>query len=733
MSDDEFFDSEPFEDPLEREKQKQKLQEEQSSDGGEEKEQSGPTMNDIGAAKGLYLYGKYLMGMDIGEYESIVGSRDEVTVSERHKDLIAPSGTNFEPPTRAVVGQDHTISTFTNLFDEEPENFFLKDAFEKPSVRTDYTVFVEPYDEEDAKKFLRTQVDSLRADFELSDADNASRGTQKARFQNAQTMLDYVEQTDTRLFDIKMYTTVRGTNKDVVNEAWKTVKPDLTSTDQVRATYVQDKAVKSTSPIAKDFLGYDRQMLSGGLAAMLPMTSKYMLERGGVNMGMHGVNMSPLFVDRFEREGGFNQLTIGAIGSGKSFSTKLQILREYAARDDLTVIILDPLEGFVNFVERLGGQRVVVGGSQAINPMELRQADEDDALEAIQADEERDDVNEVKDPFNQKIAQVEGFLRSYFKQEGISLGEKISTLRAAVVLTYNRAGIDERLSTHGLQSPTISDLIDVLYELSQDPSPLTYNPQTEEEQDSEEVMEDMDDEEQRKTESEAEQIERHATELLNDLRAFREGEKYDMLAKNTEVNIMNSDIVYLDISANEMDTGHQGLMMQLLFDAVYQRSKETDNKVLFAIDEAHVMMQDKESLNMLETAVRHSRHYDMSINFITQEVDDFFANEQAKAISNNTTIRQIHRVESFNEDSRKGLGLNQPQAQSVPSLKSGKQQKDTILGGYGYSEAFLYIHPEGWFPAKIVPSDPELTLVDGDETNVAQVLDKIYNDDKTRR
>ena len=717
----EFFDQEPFQDPLEEVSDGDDLDDEETAEEEEEEELDDDTeaLSEINPIKGLYIFIKWKLGMDIGEYERLLVGGEDVSLQEQQKDLISPTSADFSDPTMAQIGQDWSISTFTSQFPSEPNDLFLKRVFEQPKVRSDFTVHLDPYDNEDGIRFLRNQVDNLRVEFQRGQREsNVQQNSQQKRYQVASQMLKAIENQNTELFDVSMYTTVRGPDEDTVKNAWKAVKPDLTQspaqTEQVRASYVQDEARKTTSPIAKDFLGYDRQMLGGAVAGMLPMTSKTMLEEGGVNLGLHGVNGSPIFVDRFDREGGFNQLTVGAIGSGKSFSTKLNILREYCARDDLTVIILDPLEGFVNFVEKLGGQRVVVGGSQAVNPMELRQADVEDARDAMKEDENSREVDEKKDPFAQKIAQVEGFFRSFFRQEGIELGGKLPTLRGAVILTYKDAGITSDISTHGKESPTVSDLLETLQELSQDPSRLVY--------------EDVEDED---SQTESDIVKQHANTLLSDLRAFQENGKYDMLAQQTEVDLMSSDIVYLDMAANEMDTDHQGLMMQLLFDAVYQRGKETDDKVIFSIDEAHVMMQDEDSLDMLETAVRHSRHYDMSINFITQEVDDFFKSEQSAAIANNCTLKEIHRVEGMSDAAAKGIGLNRGQRQSTRSLLSGKQDKKTVLGGYGFSEALLYVEPEGWFPINVVPSMPEVELVDGDTTNTQRLLQRLREMDRT--
>ena len=78
-------------------------------------------------------------------------------------------------------------------------------------------------------------------------------------------------------------------------------------------------------------------------------------------------------------------------------------------------------------------------------------------------------------------------------------------------------------------------------------------------------------------------------------------------------------MIYLDLYQEEIKQGktETSLMMQVLFKAVHEREKGTDRKVIFAIDEVHYLMNDSSSPDFLKTALRHSRHYDLSLQFIT--------------------------------------------------------------------------------------------------------------------
>jgi len=82
-------------------------------------------------------------------------------------------------------------------------------------------------------------------------------------------------------------------------------------------------------------------------------------------------------------------------------------------------------------------------------------------------------------------------------------------------------------------------------------------------------------------------------------------------------------------------------MIQVLFNAVYERAKGTEKTVVFAFDEAHYLMNHATSLEFLETAVRHSRHYDLSLQFIKQTGGEFTLTPEARTIANLCSITII--------------------------------------------------------------------------------------------
>jgi type IV secretory pathway VirB4 component len=145
-------------------------------------------------------------------------------------------------------------------------------------------------------------------------------------------------------------------------------------------------------------------------------------------------------------------------------------------------------------------------------------------------------------------------------------------------------------------------------------------------------------------------------------------------------------------------------MMQVLFNAVYERAKQTDKRVVFAIDEAHYLMNDATSLDFLETAVRHSRHYDISLQFITQTGGEFALTPEARTIANLCSMMIIHRVDEAAQQLAEWFNLSGREVDWVQSAKAGN-------GADGYSEALLGVDEEGWFPIRVRASEYEVDVI----------------------
>jgi len=596
-----------------------------------------------------------------------------------HQGLVTPSAVERRPDA-IRTGDQWARGLWIGEYPDMPVDGLFETLYATDATRaTDISIHIDPRDTETTLDSLENTIEDLQADVDyLQEKQRAgARGVEKD-LSDYQELYDVLRNTNMRAFDVSMYLTVRGDEREEIDSkaVANTARRAPANLTPITPRWAQLETLVSGSPVGVDKLNHsmDTQtpMLGGALGAMFPFVAGAFAEPG-IEYGTYALNESPLIFDRFERETGYCTMVIGKLGAGKSFSTKLQLLRRAMYDDETLLIMLDPLEGFAGVNEALGGERITVGGTRGFNPLELQPTPEEVLRSAPDLD-----------PWSEQIAWVMAFFETFFTHVATNpLGDRKQTLRRAVQEAYERQGITRDPGTHDNPSPTVRDVIEVLEAFLDDPAAFGYV-----------------------TDGEAESVRKDAQSLLKDLRpSFRDGGDLANLARPTDFDL-DSRVIYLDLHQEEGTQGRTetSLMMQVLFNAVYERAKGTDRKVVFAIDEAHYLMNDSSSLDFLETAVRHSRHYDLSLQFITQTGGEFALTPQARTIANLCSITIIHRVKEETEKLAEWFGLSEREVNWVRTAKAGNDED-------GYSEALLSIDEEGRFPLRVRASDFEAEVI----------------------
>lgn len=600
---------------------------------------------------------------------------DVPNTDRKHRDMIAPT-TFIEEDSYSRSGEDYVETLFILDWPDEPRPMFLEEILYQTPVNTDISIHVSPREKNQAIDELERQLEKANAQAG-SGVTASSQQARQRRLQNTQRVYDALTDGNANLMEISMYITIRADDPEdlqlAVEELVRELRTNSMAPEILRNK--QKQGMQSVSPVGRDIVDFKSPALSGAVGAMYPFSTTTVREPGGVDVGVHAINNSPVTIKRYARKNGYNQITAGKIGSGKTFGTLLEILRNKASYgDDLVIYMLDPLNGFKPILELLGGKEVLVGGRVSINPMRITETPPE-VFEKIP------DL----DPYSEKKAQLMDFFEMYFELQGRELGDSRDVLGLAIEATYASKGITKEPSTHSNPSPTIKDMIEILERMEEKPEDYAN-------------VENPDDSEL------VNQIQKHASRLVLALGEFNDGGQYENLAETSDMQLENEDVVYFNLSQQE-GTGGLGLMMHLLLSEVYEQAKERSEKVMFCIDEAHYIMSDAKSLDFLEQAVRHSRHYDMGINFITQTLEEFFAHDQSEAIAQQCSMRRLHRIESgLTEDIMDTLNLNQSHVNYIQDAEPGSPET-------GYSEALYGVDEYGYVPIRIYPSDFELETI----------------------
>ena len=132
-----------------------------------------------------------------------------------------------------------------------------------------------------------------------------------------------------------------------------------------RANFRQEELFLSCLPIMENNLNIKevakRNILTSGLLSTYPFISSTIFDQEGIFIGTNIYNNSLVFIDRYntEKYKNANICIFGTSGSGKSFYTKLLILRY--ALIGIKQYIIDPDREYLNLCKYLKGTQIKIG------------------------------------------------------------------------------------------------------------------------------------------------------------------------------------------------------------------------------------------------------------------------------------------------------------------------------------------------------------------------------------
>jgi hypothetical protein len=544
--------------------------------------------------------------------------------------------------------------------------------------------------ERDETDDMDKKVLSLEQKWQKSeDNESITRERDKRKYETAKDINETRKAPNKAMFEVAAYITVKSDvtkapdgedpeewHNDTVAAVKRTLQENPANAGGVRVDHNQMGGLHSSAPIAKDAIGETALMKDMGLASVYPWHAKNLTDPNGVVVGKHRERDEPTVLDIFNRDTGYNIAVFGTIGAGKTTTVKELISRHKLRNPETTVAVIDPLRDYHGLAKIFDGDRVVIGGNTPINPLHIEPTP-DDVLEEI--------GREV--PFKTAKRQANSFIETYYQMEpGITYDNRKGAWEQAIKLAYEWAGITEDPDTHNRPSPTISTVLWFIRDMAN--NPVSY------------VDDAVEDNEKAKNDRE-----KTAVEILNnDIEPFKPGGEYHNLTKPTDLDIEEGGFLYLDLNQYENDHETGGLMMQLLISQIYELTKDSSHPTITAFDEARYMFSNTADLGFLRQIVRHSRHYELSMLYSTQQMGDFFEQhedkdkqvvaESAKDILDNTSMKIFHWTKEMNDDWADGFDLLDSQQQFIKDASPGKRHT-------GYSEALLQVDREGCFPLRV--------------------------------
>jgi hypothetical protein len=604
---------------------------------------------------------------DHGDVDSTSGSEHEssraepirlTNTAEQQKHLLAPGRIDWH--TRAAQLGDEWVKTLIiDGYPDYPEDGFLHEVFETTDVSFDMTAYLDPMDQNAARHELKNHADDLLLD---ADIDNSARSSHLEKQARKAISTSNVVEDGEAVYELAIYVTVRAPTREQLESAENAMRSALSegaNLDPVVWPGKLQQTVPSGAPIGKDRMGladpdrFKHIALGGGVGALITsLHDPQLIEPEGIEHGLHKELGTPVIVDPFQRENGYAKFVVADPGAGKSHASKAHFLRMVSQREDVMGIVIEPLGNWRGVAEAAGAEHIVIGGENGANPLEIS---------AIPP-HARQRMDSQERPLKEKKQSVLALLTNYFGMRNMDLGERRVTLENALDHAYQMCDIYEGdFDSFANESPTITDeLTTALTRRERSPEQFSETP------------------------AEARRIEDHAMWLRRQLQPFDDG-AFASLGGASDFDISDEDMVYLDLAQQEGNvSGEAVLTMQLLVELVYQKAKQTEKKVILAMDEFRYILENAVSLHFMETLWRHHRHHDISPWIMTQTIDEFMKYDESEAILDMCPVKQFHRLEGMDDAWASEFRLNEAQKRYVQTAQPGSDE-------LGYSDALIGI------------------------------------------
>lgn len=190
--------------------------------------------------------------------------------------------------------------------------------------------------------------------------------------ESAVLLRDKILRGQQKLFQIGIYIALRAESLSDLNKLTDILESTLSSKlfFVKIARYRQLEGLQTILPRAEDELDIKRNLDSSSSALTFPFMSNELAHNNGIIYGVNKSNNSLVIIDRFKLQNA-NSIIFAQSGSGKSYLSKIEILRQLS--DGVNVMVIDPENEYQGVCESVKGSYIKISASSkdAINPLEV--------------------------------------------------------------------------------------------------------------------------------------------------------------------------------------------------------------------------------------------------------------------------------------------------------------------------------------------------------------------------
>jgi conjugal transfer ATP-binding protein TraC len=493
-------------------------------------------------------------------------------------DLIAPS--SVEVDFRYIrVGNSFYTTLFIAGYPRYVSPGWLESIIDYDHT-LDISMFCYPTSSTDVLADLKRKIGEMQATL-ASDAEQGKVAdpTVEAALEDALGLQEELAKGVERFFQFGFYITVSDPDLVKLQDTVKNLQTALGSLllSGKPATLQMEEGFKSSLPMGQDRLYITRNMDTTSLASTFPFTSAVLTQNRGVMYGVNQQNGSLIIFDRFSLENA-NEVVLGKSGAGKSYTIKLEIMRQFMLGAE--VIVIDPEGEYETMTPAVGGEVVEFSSNSAIkiNPFDLS-----------------DVYEEGENELGLKILSLHGLLKII---TGELDAEHDAILDRALIETYRSKGITTDPATQKKLPPLMEDLYKTLLGMESQP----------------------------------------ARELAYTLEKFIKGSASGIFNQQSNFEINNPLTVF---SIRNLEEALRPVAMHIILDFVWTKVKKSLKKRILILDEGWYMMKYQDSASFVYSIAKRARKYFLGMTTATQDVEDFLKNEYGKAVLTNSSIQVL--------------------------------------------------------------------------------------------
>ncbi len=493
-------------------------------------------------------------------------------------DLLAPAGLKINSK-QVQLGEKYLRTLFVFNFPQH-----LITGWLSPVITLDQemnvSVFIHPIETKDILKKLRKKTAQVQSQISMEIEKGKVRDPKmEAALESIETSRDRLQTGEERLFNFGLYITIFGENLRDLDQAENRVRA-LLETQMVYAkpaVFQQEQGFNSTLPLNLDQLSVHNTFNTSSLASAFPFISSDLTDNKGILYGINKHNNSLILFDRFNMENA-NMVIFAKSGAGKSYFTKLEVLR--ALMQDTEVIIIDPENEYQYLAETVDGTFINISltSDNHINPFDLPKPGKGESK---------------SDVLKGNIINLVGLIR-------IMLGgltpEEDALIDRALAETYASRDITPDSDFSQVEPPLMQDLQSILKGMT------------------------------------------GGEKLVTRLEKYVSGTYASFFNQPTNVILDKKLVVF---SIRDMQDELRPLAMYIILRYIWNIIRSETKRRLMVVDEAWWMMQHEDAASFMFGIAKRCRKYYLGLTTITQDVSDFMRSKYGGPIVTNSSLQLL--------------------------------------------------------------------------------------------